>query len=195
MRLPAGELMYEPVAYWEEAGQTYEADFLAGRIGHGYERQEARLLALLERLEFTSVLEVGCGFGRITELVARRFPGVPITALDLSVDQLARARARVPDAEFVRSVFQGWRTQRRWDLVLAVEVLMHTPPADVAAVSAKLRRLSSRHVVTVDWTVELPKNKAIAPWNFRHDYAALLGPDALVETVGLQGIHHVEVAP
>jgi malonyl-CoA O-methyltransferase len=40
------------------------------------------------------VLEIGCGTGLLTELVAARFPGVPIVAVDAAPGMIERARAK-----------------------------------------------------------------------------------------------------
>lgn len=60
--------------------------------------------ALVKRLpEGARVVELGCGGGTVeTALLAERFR---LTGVDLSVEQLRRARRRVPEAEFVHSDF------------------------------------------------------------------------------------------
>lgn len=142
----------------------------------------------LSRLEFRSIFEVGCGSGRITRLVHQRWPGVQYTAIDLSLDRLMSARARAPRVEFIHSMVQSFRPHRTWDLVLAVEVLMHIPASDIASVIDRLFTFARRNVVTLDWAV--PIDRPIAPWNDLHDYAELYGKRLLsVEQVGLQAIY------
>jgi trans-aconitate 2-methyltransferase len=54
--------------------------------------------AVLERLTLDgteTVLDAGCGSGRVTELIAERFPGCRIVALDGSPSMLEQARARL----------------------------------------------------------------------------------------------------
>ncbi|MEJ2867484.1 methyltransferase [Actinomycetospora sp. OC33-EN08] len=76
---------------------------------HGYRAEEgARLADQADALEHllhhdtafaagSHVLEVGCGVGAQTAVIARRSPGARITAIDVSADSLARARRRVRD--------------------------------------------------------------------------------------------------
>lgn len=184
---------YHPISFWREAGRRYEAEF---ETGPAYEAQEQALMALLEGLRFRSVLEVGCGFGRITRLIAGRWPDVAITALDLSPDQLAATGAKVPGAELVESTFEDFDPgARRWDLVLASEFLMHVPPESIAEVVAKLRDLTTRDVVTVDWAVPYPPERPIADFNFCHDYAALYGEGVEVVDLGTaQRLYHVKTS-
>ena len=54
--------------------------------------------AVLERLELDgagSVMDAGCGSGRVTELVAGRFPNARIVALDGSASMIDQARGRL----------------------------------------------------------------------------------------------------
>lgn len=170
--------------YWRERGQSYERDF---RYTPAFVAQEERLMAHLDGLAFGSVLDVGCGFGRIGRLIVERYAGVTYTGLDVSRHQLDAARWRIPEGTFVEGSLLDYRGPGA-DLVIAVEVLMHLSPDDLPAAVANLRRHAQRHVITVDWTepVAVPPE----PWNVRHDYSAVgLTP---LETVGLQTIHRGE---
>lgn len=54
--------------------------------------------AVLERLELDgarTVMDAGCGSGRVTELVAERFPDARIVALDGSASMIEQARGRL----------------------------------------------------------------------------------------------------
>lgn len=73
-----------------------------------------------------SVLELGCGGGADeTRALAQRFR---VTGVDLSAEQLRRARERVPDAEFVRAdLLELELPQATIDAVAAFYVLNHVP--------------------------------------------------------------------
>lgn len=171
-------MTYDPVAYWESAGRDYLLNFIPDA---DYEAQEHSLLKVLAPLEYDSVLEVGCGFGRITRLL-----GNNVTAIDPSADQLSAARAVAPGCELIQSSIQAFETDRRWDLVLAVEVLMHIRPEDMPAVADKMRSLARRQIVTLDWTD--PVERPTAPHNFRHHYPSLFGEPAEVVRLGAQSL-------
>jgi cyclopropane fatty-acyl-phospholipid synthase-like methyltransferase len=72
------EIVGDPRRWW--------ADALASRLADG-----------------ARVLELGCGAGvPDTQLLAERFE---VTGVDISTEQIRRARASVPDAEFIRADF------------------------------------------------------------------------------------------
>ena len=171
------DAFFQPENFWRFAGMSYEAEHDPSL----FVAQEATIESVLAGLEFQTVLDVGCGFGRIGEIVRKVRPGAAYTGFDVSPDQIAGAQRRLGGwAELhVESVesFSGWRDvqgERRWDLVLAVEVLMHQPPADVGDVVAKVFDWSAGYVLTCDWWRE--ENDAGGnEWNFPHDYPALFG--------------------
>jgi malonyl-CoA O-methyltransferase len=59
-----------------------------------------RLVEQIER-EPSSILDLGCGTGYLTGLLAKRFPRAQITAVDFAPAMLELARKRVPSARFL----------------------------------------------------------------------------------------------
>lgn len=177
------------IDYWVAAGADtsnpeHEANF---RRTTPYVLQEQELMATLERLEFDSILEFGCGWGRITKLVHDRWPDVPYRAVDLSPERVWSAAKKTQDVEFTTATIADYSGEGA-DLVLAVEVLMHQPPDDVVPAARKLVDLAKRYVVTVDWTQDLG-DVLIASWNFRHDYFDVFGDHVMTaRKVGDQSI-------
>lgn len=171
-------------SYWLERGETYEADF---QDGPEYAEQEEIIAEILGPLEFESVLDAGCGFGRIGQVIEAVHPGASYTGLDLSPDQIASARRRLPGGRFIVSPLADFIPDRTWDLVVAVELLMHIPPKQLGRSIRKLIALASRHVLTVDW--DQPGLSEAARHNWCHDYTPWLGPP--VARVGVQGIYYL----
>lgn len=139
--------------------------------------QEKILLDYLQGITpFSTVLEVGCGFGRITKLILSNFSEIrEYIATDLSPHQISEAekylnglRSSRP-LRFIVSDIQSLDLKNKYDLVLASEVLMHVLPSDIERVIGKLVDMSSRHVIDIDWYEEkLPRD--VAPHNFVHQY-------------------------
>lgn len=183
-------MTYEAVAYWRERGLDYLEKFQHER----YAEQEQVLFDYLRGLDFETVLEVGCGFGRI----GSRLNAASYTGIDLSPTMLKAARDRIPDGNLIETSLEDFKPNTKYDLVLAVEVLMHIPPDGIAKAVRKLDRMSARHIVTLDWTTPLPRMKT-AEHNFLHDYPLLLGTGPFgrprsvrAVPIGLQTLFHVE---
>jgi trans-aconitate methyltransferase len=185
MARPVLTTPYDPLAYWRARGETYEAEFDPAF----YADQEAALWAMLRALpQPASVLDVGCGFGRIGRLVAELWPTAPYTGIDVSPHMLRSARLRLPLGLFREQSLE--EVKGRWSLVLAIEVLMHVPPPAFPRAVEKLLSITSDDLVTCDWTQ--PGSDVTQRQNFLHDYARAFGDRIVtVQTVGLQAVYRV----
>ena len=166
-------MTYDSVAAWRERGKVYEQ---TKRFGPDYRIQENTLLDVLAPLRFSTVLEVGCGFGRIgSRLVAAR-PSIAYTGIDISPEMLESARKRMPKGLFVEASIADYAKTctLQYELVLVVEVLMHQPPERMPAIVRALKKLSSRYIVSLDW--DEPPDGVERLGNFLHDYRVLYGP-------------------
>jgi len=71
-----------------------------------------------------SILELGCGVGRVTRPLVER--GFAVTAVDESAEMLARAAARAPGARTVRSTIEDLDLGETFHVVLLGSFLIHT---------------------------------------------------------------------
>ena len=83
------------------------------------------------------VLEIGCGSGRWSRLLAER--GAEVLAVDLSPELIDRNRREIPDVRFeVADVLELELTPESIDLAVSVTVIQHLPPHEQEVVAAKL---------------------------------------------------------
>lgn len=71
-------------------------------------RPAAELLARVPLRRSTVVVDLGCGPGNSTELLAGRFDGARIMGVDNSAAMLASARERLPGAAFIEADIAHW---------------------------------------------------------------------------------------
>ena len=117
-------------------GEAYQQRFdhlsATGTDVHG----EATLVC---RYEPTTVLDAGCGTGRVAIELARR--GVDVVGVDVDGSMLEAARRRQPTIEWLQADLATLDLDRSFDLVvLAGNVLLFTPPGTEAAVVASCAR-------------------------------------------------------
>ena len=108
-----------------------------------------------------TVVDLGCGDGSTTALLADRWPGARVTGVDSSPEMLAAAPSR-PGLDFVLGDVRDWHPQAPVDVVVCNAVLHWVPGHD---------RLLAR------WAQQLPPGGALAvqvPGNFRAPTHALL---------------------
>ncbi len=155
--VPAPRL-YQPTAYWEARARRFasEGRGLAAVCSYGmpefynraiHREQERALAPWLHVPPGARVLDVGCGVGRWSRLLANR--GALVTGVDLSatmVEEAAR-RARIEGiaarCRFLVGDIASLELQERFDLVLGVTVLQHI--LEPGALEAALRNMA-RHL-------------------------------------------------
>jgi SAM-dependent methyltransferase len=115
---------------------TYERRAAAGENVHG----EADFV---QRFAPASVLDAGCGTGRVGRELARR--GVDVVGADIDPEMLATARRKAPDVDWRLADLAATNFDRRFDaIVMAGNVMIFLTPGTEAAVLANL----ARHLTT-----------------------------------------------
>lgn len=163
-------MSFSPKAYWSERGKIYEQQ---AKDGGWWDGEQEHLADFLGGLSFRSVLELGCGFGRVGASIKARWPDVQYTGIDISPDLVAAARKRLPDSHIIEADMVTFSSTRKWDLVLAISALSHVPPEDIGIVVAKIKNWARRDIVVVDWN----KVGGLTPYQAGHPFESLLGPD------------------
>jgi trans-aconitate 2-methyltransferase len=89
--------------------------------------QAARDLLARVRSNPRRIVDLGCGPGTSTQLLAARFPDAQIIGVDNSEQMLASARARLPAIAFEKHDIGAWRPSVRPDLIFANAALQWLP--------------------------------------------------------------------
>jgi SAM-dependent methyltransferase len=171
---------YNPSEYWHERGKVYKKNF---RYDKNKRLQEEFLITHLNGISgsFKTVLELGCGFGRITQLLLTNYSNITeYLAVDISPDQIENAKSLLSSTklsnklklDFLVSDIQSLKSDKEYDLVILSEVLLHILPTEIDSVIKKLITLSKKHIINIDWYEEHPPRKQ-ASHNFIHQYEEL----------------------
>jgi len=90
-------------------------------------RPAAELLARVPLTQAVQVVDLGCGPGNSTELLAARYPAAHIVGLDSSQAMLAAARERLPALVFEHGDIAEWSPAAPVELVYANAALQWIP--------------------------------------------------------------------
>ena len=111
---------------------TYERRAAAGEEVHG----EADFV---QRFHPASVLDAGCGTGRVGRELARR--GIRVTGVDIDAEMLGTARRKAPDVDWVLADLSTVQLERTFDaIVMAGNVMIFLAPGTEPAVVANMGR-------------------------------------------------------
>jgi len=116
------------------------------------------------------VYDLGCGAGNVTRFLADRWPAARVIGIDGSAEMLAKARADLPQVEWLQADLASWRPAQ---------------PADVIYSNAALHWIEDHAPVFValfqslapggTFAVQIPRNFG-APSHTSMGEAALMGP-------------------
>lgn len=134
------------------------------------------LLAQVPLIGPNSVIDMGCGPGNSTELLAERWPAAQVTGLDSSPNMLAEAQKRLPTASFAEADATTWTPAPGTDLVFAnaiyqwvpdhltqlPRVLAALPPGGVLAVQMPDNMAEPSHVLMRQTAAEGPWAQQLA---------------------------------
>jgi SAM-dependent methyltransferase len=144
-------------------GDRYQAKFdalaAAGHHVHG----EADFVSAYEP---ATVLDAGCGTGRVAVELARR--GIEVTGVDLDPSMLATARSTAPDVEWIEADLASLDLGRTFDVVvMAGNVMLFTDDAP-ATVAGCARHLSPTGLLVAGFSIGgrvTPSGHTLAPYD------------------------------
>jgi trans-aconitate 2-methyltransferase len=77
-----------------------------------------------------AVLEIGCGHGAVTKLIAEKVQKGKVTALDISSESIANAKVNLKNfsnVNFLATNVTDYQTNDKFDIVVLSDVLEHIP--------------------------------------------------------------------
>ncbi|SDU30171.1 trans-aconitate 2-methyltransferase [Pseudomonas yamanorum] len=96
-----------------------------------FEQQRTRpvrdLVAAIPDGDVRTAVDLGCGPGNSTEVLADRFPQALVTGMDSSYDMLVDARKRLPALNFELADIGAWNPAQKFDVILANASLQWLP--------------------------------------------------------------------
>jgi trans-aconitate 2-methyltransferase len=141
------------------------------------------LLNAVPEMDARSVVDLGCGPGNSTEVLAARFPGALVSGLDSSADMIAAARLRLPAVRFAQTAIETWDEPGPYDVILANAVLQWIP-AHATLLPSLLARLGAGGTLAVQMPDNLdePAHRSMRELAARHAWAAKLAGAAATRT-------------
>lgn len=177
--------------YWIERGKDYVNEFRRHNLLKRayFKVQQEVLMRVIRKQSFCSVLEVGCGFGRIFRKVLNNFDIDKAVGIDISPHQLMNAKEHIGkryNYSLVLGEIGGLPFKdKSFDLVLAVEVLMHVPFDRIQTVMAELIRVTRKNIIHCDWY--RPSPVSINEKDFAHNYLRVY------EVLGIERVKAIDI--
>ncbi|MBI2444965.1 class I SAM-dependent methyltransferase [Candidatus Micrarchaeota archaeon] len=186
-------MVFDQAAYWKNRSKHYPEEFErhTPELRRFFCEQEFRFRQMLDRIDFSeveSVLEIGCGFGRMTGMMLKKLEtAARYQAVDISPEQIKATKEKYGNRIQTRTA--DFRTEpfEPSDIVLVSEVFLHFPPGQIQIVLHKAQRLAKKYLIHIDPLLPVPESsRALAGrvknyitgqtplrWDWQHDYPRL----------------------
>jgi trans-aconitate 2-methyltransferase len=125
------------------------------------------LLAQIPLTKPRRIVELGCGPGNSTALLAARFPQAEVVGVDSSPEMIARARAALPGCRFQEADVRSWRPEPGVDLIFA-NALFQWIPDHAGHLRSHLEALDEGGVLAV----QMPDNLEEPSHALMHEVAS-----------------------
>ncbi|MBI5815859.1 MAG: methyltransferase [Nitrospinae bacterium] len=104
-----------------------------------------KIIAILSKQKFSSLLDVGCGTGELLRDVASLAPGAGLAGADLSPAVLEANKARYPQIRFFPLDIDREAIAEKFDVVVSSEVVEHC--SDYRQAVARLAGMAARRLI------------------------------------------------
>lgn len=175
--------------YWIERGKHY-AENDGYRLSKAFHREQGKLVnAWIRELNPNTVLELGCGFGRITKQIVDAVPASKILAVDISLDQIGKAPVRSASLKFSQADLFEWQSANSFPdfrLTVAVEVFLHLPEFLIRWIASKA---ALQGQLLHDFDPAVKPGDRTGEHCFAHDYPAIYHSLGLKFQARIEGPH------
>ncbi len=127
---------------------------------------------ILDRSRARSILDLGCGSGRLFPLYREKNIG-DVLGVDISRRALQIADRDFPEFQTILAPLEQLELERHFDLAISNQVLQHVPRETIADVVEKIATACSSVFVN---DLGVQEDRSETPYMFAHDYEELFGP-------------------
>ena len=144
---------YNPKEYWEERSGSYVHEYRLGERGlHDQDKMNPLLISSLEEIKPSSLLEIGCGFGRNLKLIAENFPKCKLSGTDISAGMIDNARKFLGEKAALKVMKANALEfpEKSFDAVLSSVVLVHVPKRDIKKTLSEIARVAKKRIILLE---------------------------------------------
>jgi len=126
---------------------------------------------IIELASFSNkkILDVGCGYGYFSQLIAKTFPNSFVTGIDKDQSKIKNAKNnfKLPNLKFLIVDACEFHLKNYFDIIMAIDLLHHIPSDDHFKVMDVIKSNLKDNGVFIN--VDLNKNSFLVCFNTLHD--------------------------
>jgi len=168
---------YDPLHFWEDYGDKYAKEF---KKIQDIQRNIGWIVHRIKTLNVETLIDVGCGFGRLEPFLIDGANIKKITAVDFSQKQLNSAKDYLKEYPQIDKVTFLKASAKRipvenssFDCVLSSECLMHQNYNKTNHIIREMHRITKEYVILVERFIFDGEHPYPHVWS--HNYSKLVG--------------------
>ena len=133
-----------------------------------------QIIKELKKIEFKSLLEIGCNAGANIQRVRKEFKidDNDLAGVDVNKDAIEFVQNKLPDVLWrIGNAKSLPFSNKEYDIVLSDAVLMYADPTEAEEILAEMNRVAKKAIVICDWFSE---NDEIKDGHWCRNYESLL---------------------
>jgi len=135
--------------------------------------QEKAIDKILDTINWNSLIEVGCGYGRHIIRNKKRYPNKKIIGVDISIEKLNQIKKLNLDIELIECDVFETIPKINIDVALTSEFMMHIPPENLLSLYNRIKEMSNK-IIMLEYCVPSKFNDTFSEHNWNHDYIKIL---------------------
>ena len=150
------------------------------------------IMSKLRSLDFESLIDIGCGDGKIAMEILKEFPGKTVCGVDYSHKAIAWAQLLEPQINFYAQDISQQQLEKQFDIGCLVEVIEHIPTTDLPEF---LRAVASTIKNNGHLIVTVPHRNAPKPRKHFQHFTKQSLANAMSERFTLKEMLHINKKP
>lgn len=149
-------------------------DWITGYWKSSNHPHRTQIIVELKKLEFKSLLEVGCNAGANIQRIRKEFKldDNDLAGVDVNDDAIRFVQKKLPDIIWrIGNAKDLPFIDKEYDVVLADAVLMYADPTEVEKILSEMNRVAKKAIIICDWDGE---NDEIRDGHWCRNYEKLL---------------------
>lgn len=124
---------------WEERSRQYNNDIsgvlfkgFPQALNHHFHKTHINFIGeAIEKYQPKSILDAGCGYGRISMEILNRYPSVKLSGIDISEHYCSLYRQNTGMPAYAGDISDISGLDQKFDMVLCITVMMYSSPDDI----------------------------------------------------------------
>lgn len=131
----------------------------------------------LEKLQWDSLLEIGCGCGANLQKITDNFENKELVGIDINPYAVKFGNGLLDTAEIIFGDIRNlskYLKNRKFDVILSDSVLIYISSREIKKVLSEIKKTVKKHIIFIEWFDEKSKLGVVKDFHWARNYQKIL---------------------